>query len=322
MAATQTPILITGGTGFAGTHLVERLLEVHSPEEIHVTAYSTKQNRVSELLPAANIHALDLREYQQTSSLFSKLKPQQLYHLASLSTVGNSFEDAAKIFHANFAIQHSVLESLKQVASDCRALMVGSAQEYDFKQVVASGKEIVSEEDQLGPANPYGVSKVSQDLLALSYYYSYQLPILRVRPFNHIGEYQTKGFVVADFASQIVEIERGTQQEIEVGNLAAVRDFTDVKDMVEAYITVMDQGELGQVYNIGSGIGVSVQSILDSLIALSSADIKVTVDQSRIRPLDVPSIIVDNEKIRKLGWSPSIPLEKTLQRVLEYWRSQ
>jgi GDP-4-dehydro-6-deoxy-D-mannose reductase len=159
-------------------------------------------------------------------------------------------------------------------------------------------------------------------MLAYAYGQSWKLNILLVRPFNHIGERQTGDFAVASFARQIVAVERGDQPSIKVGNLEGIRDFTDVKDMVKAYELVMEKGAILEPYNIGSGIGVSMQKLLDELRSLATKEVPVEVDPQRIRPLDIPVIIANNEKIKALGWNAEIPLTATLQRVLAYWRTQ
>lgn len=320
----QSPIiLITGGTGFAGSHLVELLLESNAAENIHVTSYSDKRSFISDFLPSENIHALDLTNKEATAQLLESIKPTQIYHLAAIAQVGGSFGKAAEVFTNNFELQFSLLEAIKQTTPNARVLIIGSAQEYDVISAAKQTEKVFLDETApLGPSNPYGVSKVSQDLLALSYFYSYKLNILRARPFNHIGERQSLGFAVSDFAQQIVAVERGKQNEIKVGNLEAERDFTDVKDVVKAYRLMMEKGKLGEAYNIGSGNGVTIQFILDSLVSLSDTNIQVSVDSSKLRPLDVKSIVANTTKLQSLGWKPEIPLEQTLQRVLDYWRSQ
>jgi GDP-4-dehydro-6-deoxy-D-mannose reductase len=318
----QQPIIITGGTGFAGSHLVELLLEKHSPELVHVTAFSNRPSFVHALLPSQNIHSLDLTDDQATSQLFADLQPSQIYHLAASAAVGASFTKTLQTLDQNTHIQFSVLEAARQHAPEARMLVVGSAQEYDvLAHLNDQGEAVLAETAQLGPSNPYGVSKVTQDLLALSYFYAYQLPIIRVRPFNHIGERQELGFAIADFAQQLVQIERGQLSELKVGNLTAVRDFTDVKDVVRGYELLMSEGKPGEVYNIGSGQGRSMQSMLDSLLALTQTEVTVVQDQAKMRPLDVKSIIADSSKIKSLGWQPQVAIPDTLQRVLSYWRS-
>jgi GDP-4-dehydro-6-deoxy-D-mannose reductase len=170
--------------------------------------------------------------------------------------------------------------------------------------------------------NPYAVTKVTQDLLAQAFSLSFNLNIVRARPFNHIGEGQSPDFVIPAFASQIVAVERGQQESIRVGKLQTVRDFTDVKDMVNAYIVVMNQGKVGEVYNIGSGRGWKIGEVLDMLIAHSTAQITVEVDQARLRPSDVEYFVADAHRVQELGWSAQIPLEETLLRILNEWRKK
>lgn len=314
----QPTILITGGTGFVGSHLVGYLLEKNL-KQIHVTSFSPQSNFVSSLLPEKQVHQLDLQDKAATNELIKALQPIQIYHLASLSQVGDSFNQAEKIIINNTLLQLNLLEAVKNHAPKAKLLIIGSAQEYDLSGS-KKDKNLVDEDWPLGPNNPYGVSKVTQDLLALSYFYSYGLGIIRVRPFNHIGERQAPGFAISDFAQRIAKIEPDQVGELRVGNLSAIRDFTDVKDMVKAYHLLMNKGQLGQVYNIGCGRGYKIESILEMLIKSSTAKIKVVIDKSKFRPLDTPQIIADNTKVKALGWQPTIPIEQTLDRILKYWR--
>jgi GDP-4-dehydro-6-deoxy-D-mannose reductase len=328
---TSNAVLITGGTGFAGSHLVEHLLEI-GDTNIHVTNFSDQESFVSTLLPASNIHQLDLTNAEATAELIKELQPKHVYHLAAISSVGDSFARAASIHNNNFALQVNILDAIRLHSPKSRILAVGSAQEYDVLKThqVADDPNSndansdvpakISESHQLGPANPYGVSKVDQDLLALSYHYAYQLDVVRVRPFNHIGERQTLGFAIPDFAHQIAKIEAGTQSEMKVGNLTAIRDFTDVKDIVRGYQVIMTKGITGQVYNLGSGQGVVIQDMLDTLKSLVENEVKVIADPEKFRPLDVPSIIADTTSVSQLGWQPKYKINDTLVRVLNYWR--
>jgi GDP-4-dehydro-6-deoxy-D-mannose reductase len=193
--------------------------------------------------------------------------------------------------------------------------------EYDLIKVSSKKLDRVDENHPLGPASPYAVSKVVQDLLSYSYYQSYDLNIIRARPFNHIGERQTKDFVVSAFSAQIAAIEQGKQTTIKVGNLASVRDFSDVKDVVLAYMLLMNKGKKGEVYNIGTGEGHAIKEVLDLLLELAKTKIKVVTDPTKMRPADVPVVIANADKIKKLGWEPKISLKETLKRILNYWRT-
>ncbi|HOZ03215.1 MAG TPA: GDP-mannose 4,6-dehydratase [Candidatus Woesebacteria bacterium] len=309
-------VLVTGGSGFVGSHLLE-LLQINLDLELHATTYGRVDTELQNLLPRVKFHHLDLTQFEPTVELIKTLSPNQIYHLASFAAVGSSFTHAPKIMVNNISLQLSLLEAVRVGSPKAKILIISSAEVYGLSQV----DEIpISEAHPYRPLNPYAVSKLSQDMLAYAYGQSYHIPIVRVRPFNHIGERQTEGFVVPEFAKQIAEIEVGKRAELLVGNLDAVRDFSDVLDVVRAYQLMMTKGQAGEVYNLGSGIGTTIAVILDMLVKQAKVKIQVKVDPERLRPSDLPVMIADATKLRALGWQPSIPLETTLNRVLDYWR--
>jgi GDP-4-dehydro-6-deoxy-D-mannose reductase len=219
----------------------------------------------------------------------------------------------------NLSLQISVLEAVRVVVPTARVLVISSGEVY--------GKSLqdgvpIAEKNLLKPVNPYAVSKAAQELLSLSYYYSYQLEIVVARPFNHIGEGQTDAFVVPAFAKQIVAVERGQQTEVRVGNLEKKRDFLDVQDVVAAYYLLMQHGVVGEVYNIASGTSISVRSMLTALTDQAECAIPIVQDESRLRVVDTDSITGDASKLRALGWKPTHDLLQTLARILKYWRNQ
>lgn len=312
-------ILITGGTGFAGSHLVELLLS-QGETQLHVTSFSGKGGVVAELLPKTQIHELDLTNFEQVAELLKKLQPTQIYHLAATAAVGSSFTQTQKIIDDHNHLQLNLLEAVRLHVPNARILAIGSALEY--ASVPTIPHLVIDEYYPLGPISPYAISKTLQSLLALSYAKLYQLNIVVVRPFNHIGERQSTGFVVSDFAEQIVKIERGEQKEIRVGNLTPERDFTDVKDMVKAYALIMQKGNIGEIYNIGSGKAYAIQLMLNWLRDAAQVKIPVVEDPQKFRPLDIHSIIADNDKVRSLGWQPTENIKPTVERVLAWWRLQ
>lgn len=289
-------ILVTGSSGFAGRHLTEHL----------------KFKGHTALTPE-----IDLLNATETEVVISKQRFDAVIHLAAMAEVGTSLISPAKILRNNIFAQLNLLEALRRRNSKARVLIICSADEYGGTQ---SGS--IDENTPFMPSSPYAVSKLAQDFLGLQYFLSYGLNIIRLRPFNHIGEGQRTGFVVPDFVKQIVEIEKsGKSGEIVVGNLEAIRDFTDVLDMVSAYELALTKGKAGEVYNVGSGKGVKISYLLDELVKMSKSKIKITVDKSRFRPGEPSQLICNPDKFMKeTGWKPEIPLNKTLERVLEWWR--
>ena len=314
----QPKILITGGTGFAGSHLVEALLE-KGYINIHLTSYNGENQFLASLIGAENIHQLDLTNKQATANLIKDLQPTQIYHLAALAFVGKSFDQADRVLTNNINLQQNVLLAVRDFAKKSRLLVVGSAEEYG---VSISPNELPCDESHVfRPINPYAVSKVTQDMLSYSYHISYGLDIVTVRPFNHIGERQSTDFAIPAFTKQIVAIERGEQKELNVGSLSAIRDFTDVKDMVTAYITVMNKGKSGEAYNIGSGIGLKMSEMVEKLSKLAKTEVSIVTDESRLRPHDIPKMIANSDKIKELGWKTTINIDTTLERIINWYRN-
>lgn len=311
-------ILITGAGGFVGSHLI-KYLQDNTDYTIYATAYSNNSHATN-LLPGSHLFVGDLTDYSYTEKVIMDSQPDIIFHLAALSVVHNSVKKAQKILTSNLILQHNLLEAVKSHSSSTRIVAICSANEYG--KVDASDVPI-DELTPLKPLNPYAVSKITQEFLSLQYHLAYGMDIVILRPFNHIGERQSDNFAISAFAKQIVSIEKGLQDKLKVGSLDAIRDFTDVKDMVKAYVLAATKCEPGEIYNIGSGSGVSIQDALSMLIKLSTSKIEIEQDESRMRSSDVPLLIADSSKFTKLtGWKPEILLEKTLERVLNYWREE
>ncbi|NLX11549.1 MAG: GDP-mannose 4,6-dehydratase [Chloroflexi bacterium] len=313
-------VLITGAGGFVGGHLVDHLLT--RPEiEIHAAVLEPPgQNPRLDDRPVAQ-HMLDLRQPDAVRDALASARPDLLFHLAALADVGASFKDPWHTLENNIIAQINVLEAVRMLRLPTRILIVSSAEIYG-----SAGKDgqPIDEHTPFQPASPYSVSKVTQDMLGLQYFLAYNLPIVRVRPFNHIGPSQRGGFVAADFASQIALAEAGQREPvIDVGNLSAERDFTDVRDVVRAYYLLATQGEPGEAYNVCSGRAYSIQYLLDTLLSYSRLSIQVRQDPARMRPSDVPRRVGDASALQaRTGWQPTIPFEQTLLDILNDWRAR
>jgi GDP-4-dehydro-6-deoxy-D-mannose reductase len=251
--------------------------------------------------------------------MVAEVRPQYVFHLAAQSNVQTAFKDPEGTLMTNVVGQLHLLNALREHASDARIVVVCSSEEYGL---VRPEEIPIDEDTPFRPNNPYAVSKVAQDALAIQHYLSWGQKTIRVRPFNHIGPGQREHFVTSAFARQVALIEAGLQEPvIWVGNLEAERDFTDVRDTVRAYHLAAVKGEPGEVYNIGSGRGYKMQWVLDTLIGMGHVTVEIKQDPARMRPSDIPRLVCDPGKFRALtGWEPEIPIEETLRDILEYWR--
>lgn len=320
-------ILITGITGFAGSYLAEHLSK-NNDYVIYGTYLSeTSLENIKEIKDKLNLSKIDLMDSKAVNDLINLIKPDLIFHLAALTSPGDSFNNPSETMTNNITAQINLLEAINNnQLTDSRILIVSSG---DIYGVVLESDLPINENVSFKPLNPYAVSKLAQDFLGLQYALSYKLGIIRVRPFNHIGPKQSPSFVVSSFAKKIAEIEKGLpagrQGEMEpvlkVGNLMAKRDFTDVRDMVIAYSLILEKGEIGEVYNIGSGISYKIEEILKKLLSFSKTKISVEEDQALFRPIDTPELRADSGKLKKvIDWTPKIPIDQTLKETLDYWR--
>ncbi len=312
-------VLITGIAGFAGSHLADYLvrqpgLSVHGVIHRH-------DRRIQHLRDRLVLHRGDLRNSLWVFDLIQETQPDITLHLAAWSDVGGSWEQPWTTYELNLQCQLNLLEALRRRKPDCRTVVVTSNEVYGLVQ---PNDIPICEETAFRPNSPYGVSKVAQDMMALQYWNSHQLPTIRMRSFNHIGPDQADDFAASAFARQIAEIEsRQHQPVVRVGNLDAQRDFTDVRDIVRAYWLAALNGEVGSCYNVGSGTARSIRWLLDTLLSLSLVDVRVEIDPARLRPSDVPISVCDNRHlVAATGWQPEIPVEQSLRDLLESWRSE
>ena len=315
-------ILVTGGAGFAGSHLVELLardgcdvVAWHRPGGARPRDLQTGSGSS----PTAQVRweAIDLLDAAGVGAAIGHLRPSTVYHCAGAAHVGRSWDTTVPTFALNVRATHHLLEALRLARLDAQVIIPSSATVY------ASANEALAEDHPVRPDSPYALSKLAQELLGCRAIAD-GMAVKIARAFNHLGPRQDPLFVASGFARRIADIEAGRwEPEIAVGNLEARRDLTDVRDTVRAYRLIGERGQPGRPYNVCSGRAIAVGELLDLLLARARAPIRVRVDPARFRPNDVPLVLGDPGRIRdELGWVPEIPLERTLDDLLEYWRKR
>jgi len=288
---------VTGGHGFVGTWLAAHLSD--SGDEVF----------------APRMAEVDVTDATAVAESMSSISPDAVYHLAGLAHVGGSWDAPDRYFRVNALGTLSVLEAARRCATPPRVLVVSSAEVYG---AVRAEQLPVDEDAPMLPRSPYASSEAAAELVAVQAYLGRGLPVIRARPFNHVGPGQDPGFVVPAVARRIVEASRDGRTTLPVGNLTARRDLTDVRDVVRAYRLLVELGSPGQVYNVCSGADVSIEEILRRLLDLAGARLRPEPDPDLVRPVDVPVLLGDPGRLRAAtGWAPEIPLDATLQAVLE-----
>ena len=319
-------ILITGISGFAGSFLAEYILKAQSSElkaqSLFGTVFSARESsNLQNIEDQLHLFAGDLSDRGFVKKVLDESCPDLIFHLAAIAFVGESLKNPEKVILNNIQIQLNLLEEIRAQGLKPKILIVGSADEYGL---VAPADNPLSENQPLLPVSPYGLSKLAQDMMGYVYYKSFNLPIVRVRPFNHIGPRQSPQFVVPAFAKQIAEAEANLAEPVvRVGNLSAKRDFTDVRDMVKAYWLALQKGDLGEVYNLGSGKAYEIGWVLKTLISMSKKEIRIKIDPSRLRAADLPVTMCNQQKFAaQTFWKPTFSIEETLLETLNYWRTK
>ena len=312
-------ILITGIAGFVGNHLVRYLVKDKDNE---ILGIDLKLNnfRTDELQSKIKVLEVDIRDKKGIEDVIKEFKPQQIYHLAAQSSVNFSWGNPIETFRINVFGGINILESIKNCCSACKILVVCTAEEYGKMD---DERRAIDENFKIYPSNPYAISKSALDFFSTTYYKAYSIPVFISRSFNHIGPGQSERFVASDFAKQIAEIECGLREPVlKVGNTKVIRDFLDVRDVVEAYSCIINRGKAGQVYNVCSGIKYKVSDLLDILLSLSAVPkIKIEVSKGRFRPIDTGIVYGDNSKIKNhTGWKPRYSIRYSLEDTLNYWR--
>jgi GDP-4-dehydro-6-deoxy-D-mannose reductase len=313
--------LITGITGFVGSHLSEFLLE--KGLEVHgIERWRSKTENVEHIKSRLKLAEADIRDAHSIEKLIADIEPDYIFHLAAQSFVPTSWNAPADTMTTNVIGTINLYEAVRKSKCDPRIHIAGSSEEYGL---VFPDEIPIKETNPLRPLSPYGVSKVAQDRLSFQYHRSYGLNIVITRAFNHTGPRRGDVFVTSNFSKQIAMIEKGTQKPvIKVGNLNAKRDFSDVRDIVRAYWLSLEKCKFGEVYNICSGDSRTIQSLLDLVLGLSKKkNIRVEKDPSRMRPSDVEVLQGDYTKFKEAtGWKPEIPFEKTMEDLVNYWRER
>lgn len=305
--------LIIGAAGFVGKYLIKELYAKK------MKVYATKLPYEQLLSPYAQICDLNILDRQKIATCLFEIRPDYIFHLAAQSSVGEAWKNPTKTVDVNVKGSINVLDAVRELYYKPRILLVGSGEEYGC---IRPNEIPIAEESILRPSNIYAATKACQNMIGSIYSSAYDMEIIMVRAFNHIGPGQGASFVVSDFCKQVAEIEKGRcLPKIMVGNLSSKRDFTDVRDVVKAYTMLVQKGKAGEVYNVGSGKAMSIQKILDIILSMTKKEIQIEINKNKIRPLDVPIIKADITKLNQLaGWKPQIPIEQTIYEILEFWR--
>lgn len=317
-------VLVTGAGGFVGCYLTAALAKrghvvfagVHKRE----TAATSFTSDVTAVQEGEIISApIDITDGQSLTAVLAKLRPDGIIHLAAQSMVKKAWEDPAQTLLVNTVGTVLLLQAVKQVNAGIKVVTIGSSEEYGL---AGKAGHPIDEEAPCLPQNPYAVSKLAMGQVALQLARRDGLRVIHVRPFNHFGPGQREGFVVSDFAAQIARIEKGLcPPVIKVGDLSARRDFTDVRDVVRAYVLLLECDVATGIYNVCSGQARSAREILMGLLALTKQKVTVEVDQARFRPSEVPVFIGSGEKIRRaVGWRPARDFAESLRETLDWWR--
>jgi GDP-4-dehydro-6-deoxy-D-mannose reductase len=309
--------LITGCAGFAGSHLADYLLG-KGDEVVALLGINEDRANIQHVEKHLQVVVADLREFDRVRELMQSSRPQRIYHLAAFSSPAESFENPELTYQVNFMGTLNLLTAWLRAGMDCRFLLVSSGDVYG---IVPREKLPMREEMELHPLNPYAGSKAAAEILALQFFRSYGLPIVRVRPFNHTGPRQSSKFVCSKFARQVAEINLGVRPPtILAGNIHVVRDFSDVRDIVRGYCELLESGAPGEVYQLCSGHPVSIESILQTVVSLASKPVQVSVDKSLVRNHEAAEVWGDYSKARlAVGWEPRHDLTDTLRGLELYW---
>lgn len=309
-------VLIIGAAGFVGNHLIDYILA--NCKNWKVTATKMPREKIEKKV---EVRDLDITMPEQINQLLSEVQPDYIFHLAAQSSVALSWKSPKLTVNINIIGSINVLDAVRNMEKHPRVLLIGSGEEYGY---VKEDEIPIQEDNNTRPGNIYAVTKVCQNMIGHLYSEAYGMRVISTRSFNHTGPNQAPQFVVPDFCHQVAEIEAGKQEPvIKVGNLSAKRDFTDVRDVVRAYCMLMEKGQAGETYNVGSGHSIAIQEILNQILAKSDKKIEVYQDPTKFRPVDVPIIEADISKLQAAtGWKPEISLDQTITETLQIYRKR
>lgn len=299
--------LITGANGFVGRYFIEYLQE----HEKDATIFGADISETC-LTQGVEYIQIDLNDRFAVYRMLGKIKPDYIVHLAAMSSVAQSWQDPAKCFLNNTSVFLNLADGVRELNIQCRILSVGSSEEYGIYD------EPMKENFALHPKSPYSVARLSQEYLSKLYVDYFKLDIVMTRSFNHIGPRQNPKFVIPSFVHQLVKISKGELGDIKVGNIDVIRDFLDVRDVVDAYYKILKSSQTREVYNVCSGIGYKLRDIIDIVSKHLNITPKIIVDSSRLRANEIMSVIGDNTKLKtELGWNPKYNLDTTLKDMVE-----
>jgi GDP-4-dehydro-6-deoxy-D-mannose reductase len=313
-------VLITGIAGFAGSHLADLLLKDHATNVVGIHHPSHPSQHLVER-ERFELRYLDILNPEAVQQMIQEVTPDLIFHLAGMAHVHESWTNRRITLETNFLGAFYLLEACRQLQNFPKILLIGSGECYG---IVPPSEQPISEDRPLVPASPYAVSKIAQEMLGIQYARVEKFPVYISRPFNHSGPRQKETFVCSALAMQIAMAERGmSPPEIRVGNLSARRDFSDVRDVVSAYVAILKDGRAGEPYNVCAGSAISIQEVLDILLSHASERFRVVVDPEKFRPVDMPLLLGTPEKLQKeTGWEPIVTISETLLDLLNYWRSK
>jgi GDP-4-dehydro-6-deoxy-D-mannose reductase len=316
----QKKAFISGIAGFVGSHLAELLLS-KGYEVYGFVRPRSKTDNIESIINKLHLEDADLLDTHSLYATISRIKPDYIFHLAAQSFVPTSWVSPSVTLEVNVVGSANLFEAVRMAGIDPVVQIACSSEEYGL---VHPDEVPISETNPLRPLSPYAVSKVAMDYLGYQYFQSYKIRIVRTRGFNHTGPRRGDTFAESNFAKQVALIEKGKQEPIiHVGNLDASRDYTDVRDMVRAYLYSVEKCNPGDVYNICTGSTIKIGDMLNLLISMSKVKVQIQPDAARMRPSDVPVLLGDNSKFVKMtGWKPEIPFKKTMEDLLNYWRER